>query len=86
MPIKKVKTEFDKLTAILKEEPIADECTAGELNRIREQFQDAIKSGDPAQLLREKKIEQQLLLLEENNPVISKAIKDVINALSGMGI
>jgi len=86
MPIRKVKNEFDKLTAILETEPIADECTAGELTRIRDQFQDAIRSGDPAQLLKEKKIEQQLLLLEENNPVISKAIKDVINALSGMGI
>jgi len=86
MPIRKVKTEFEKLTAILNDEPIADECTSAELNRIKEQFQDAIRSGDPAQRLKEKKIEQQLLLLEENNPVIGKAIKDVINALSGMGI
>ena len=86
MPIRKVQSEFEKLTAILEKEPIADECTAGELNRIRDQLQEAIKSGDPAQRIREKKIAQQLLLIEESNPVISKVIKDIINALSGMGI
>jgi hypothetical protein len=86
MPIAKVKSEFEKLTAILEKEPIADECTAGELKRVHDQLQDAIKSGDPAQLIREKKITQQLLLIEETNPVVSKVIKDILNALSGMGI
>ena len=86
MPIRKVKSEFKKLTSILEKEPIADECTAGELKRVHDQLQQAISSGDPAQLIREKKITQQLLLLEEHNPAFSKVIRDVLNALSGMGI
>ena len=86
MPIKKVKSEFKKLTEILDEDPIADKCTAGELKLVHDQLQEAIKSGDPAQLIRDKKLMQQLLVFEETNPVIGKAIKDLVNALSGMGI
>ena len=86
MPIKKVKSEFKKLSAILDEELIADECTAGELKQIHDQLQEAIKSGDPAQLIRDKKIAQQLVLFEEANPVVGKMIKDLMTALSGMGI
>ena len=86
MPIEKVKSEFAKLSDILAEEPIADECTAGELKKVHDQLQEAIKSGDPAQRIRDKKLAEQLLIFEETNPVIGKAIKDLINALSGMGI
>ena len=86
MPIKKVKSEFKKLSAILDEDLIADECTAGELKQIHDQLQEAIKSGDPAQLIRDKKIAQQLVLFEETNPIVGKMIKDLITALSGMGI
>ncbi|MCW8994642.1 MAG: DUF4404 family protein [Psychromonas sp.] len=86
MPIKKVKSEFEKLSAILAEDLIADECTAGELKQVHDQLQEAIKSGDPAQLLSDKKFSEQLLVIEETNPVIGKVIKDLINALSGMGI
>lgn len=86
MPIEKVKSEFEKLTEILDENPIADECTAGELKKVHDQLQEAIKSRDPAQLIREKKLAEQLLVFEETNPVIGKVVKDIINALSGMGI
>lgn len=86
MPIKKVKSEFKKLTDILNEEPIADECTASELKQVHDQLQEAIKSHNPAQVIREKKIAEQLVLFEEANPAIGKVIKDLINALSGMGI
>lgn len=86
MPIKKVKSEFEKLSAILAEDLIADECTAGELKQVHDQLQEAIKSGDPAQLIRDKKLAQQLVIFEETNPIVGKAIKDLINALSGMGI
>lgn len=86
MPIEKVKSEFKKLTDILDSDPIADECTAGELQRVHDQLQDAITSRDPAQLIRDKKITEQLLMLEESNPVVGKVIKDIMNALSGMGI
>ena len=86
MPIEKVKSEFKKLSDILDEDPIADKCTAGELKQVHDQLQEAIKSGDPAQLIRDKKLMQQLLVFEETNPVIGKVIKDLINALSGMGI
>ena len=86
MPIEKVKSEVKKLTEILEKEPIADECTADELKHVHDQLQEAIKSGDPAQNIRDKKIAEQLLLFEETNPVIGKVIKDLINALSGMGI
>lgn len=86
MAIEKVKSEFEKLSAILAEDLIADECTAGELKQVHDQLQDAIKSRDPAQLIRDKKIAQQLLVFEESNPVIGKVIKDLISALSGMGI
>jgi non-homologous end joining protein Ku len=86
MPIEKVKSEFEKLSEILSEDLIADECTAGELKQVHDQFQEAIKSGDPAQLIREKKLAEQLLEIEESNPVVGKVIKDLINALSGMGI
>ncbi|WP_372881507.1 DUF4404 family protein [Psychromonas sp.] len=86
MAIKKVKSEFEKLSAILDEDLIADECTAGELKQVHDQLQEAIKSGDPAQLIRDKKIAQQLVVFEETNPVVGKVIKDLINALSGMGI
>lgn len=86
MPIKKAKSEFAKLSAILEDDLIADECTAGELKKIHDQFQEAIKSRDPAQLIRDKKISQQLLVIEETNPIIGKIIKDIMHALSGMGI
>lgn len=86
MPISKVKSEIDKLSTILDKEIIADECTAGELRQVHDQLQEAIKSRDPAQLIRDKKLAQQLLVFEESNPVIGKAIKDLMTALSGMGI
>ena len=86
MPIEKVKSEFEKLSAILAEDLIADECTAGELKQVHDQLQEAIKSRDPAQLIRDKKLAQQLLIFEESNPIVGKVIKDLINALSGMGI
>jgi len=86
MAISKVKSEFEKFSAILDEDLIADECTAGELRQVHDQLQDAIKSGDPAQLIRDKKIAQQLVVFEETNPIVGKVIKDLINALSGMGI
>jgi non-homologous end joining protein Ku len=86
MPIEKVKSEFEKLSAILAEDLIADECTAGELKQVHDQLQEAIKSGDPAQVIQDKKLAEQLLVLEESNPVVGKIIKDLINALSGMGI
>ena len=86
MPIEKVKSEFKKLSEILSEDLIADECTADELKQVHDQLQEAIKSRDPAQLISDKKLTEQLLALEESNPVIGKVIKDLINALSGMGI
>ncbi|MGB5446227.1 MAG: DUF4404 family protein [Psychromonas sp.] len=86
MAIKKVKSEFEKLSAILDDDLIADECTAGELRQVHDQLQEAIKSGDPAQLIRDKKIAEQLVVFEETNPIVGKVIKDLINALSGMGI
>ena len=46
-------------------------------------FQEAILSRDPAQLIRDKKLTQQLLVFEESNPVVGKAIKDFMTALSG---
>lgn len=86
MAIEKVRSEFNKLSAILADDLIADECTAGELKKVHDQLQEAIKSRDPAQLIRNKKLAQQLLIFEESNPIVGKAIKDLINALSGMGI
>jgi len=86
MPIKQVQSEFEKLSAILANDLVADECTAGELQKVHDQLQQAIISGDPAQLIRDNKITQQLVALEETNPVVGKAIKDLMNALSGMGI
>jgi len=86
MPITKVKTEFQKLSDILNNDIIADECTAGELKLVHDQFQDAILSRDPAQLIRDKKLSQQLLVFEEAHPAVGKAIKDLMSALSGMGI
>ena len=86
MPITKVKSEFAKLSDILNNDVIADECTAGELQKVHDQLQEAILSRDPAQLIRDKKLNQQLLVFEESNPIVGKVIKDLINALSGMGI
>jgi len=86
MPITKVKSEAQKLSDILKNNVIADECTAGELKTVHDQLQEEILSRDPAQLIRDKKLTQQLLVFEESNPVVGKAIKDLITALSGMGI
>ena len=86
MPIKKVQSEFEKLSDILADGVVADECTAGELQKVHDQLQEAILSRDPAQLIREKKIAEQLVIFEETNPVIGKVVKDLINALSGMGI
>ena len=86
MPIKKVQSEFEKLSDILANGVVADECTAGELQKVHDELQDAIRSGDPAQIIRDKKITQQLVMFEETNPVVGKVIKDLMNALSGMGI
>lgn len=86
MPIKKVQSEFEKLSDILAGGVVADECTAGELQKVHDQLQQAIASGDPAQLIRDNKITQQLVAFEETNPVVGKVVKDLINALSGMGI
>lgn len=86
MPIKKVQSEFDKLSDILADGVVADECTAGELKKVHDELQLAIASRDPAQLIREKKIAQQLLVFEETNPVVGKVVKDLMAALSGMGI
>jgi len=86
MPIKKVQSEFEKLSDMLSKGVVADECTAGELQQVHDQLQQAIKSGDPAQIIRDKKITQQLLMFEETNPVIGKVVKDLVSALSGMGI
>lgn len=86
MAINKVKSEFEKLSAILANDLIADECTAGELKLVHDQLQEAIMAGDPAQLIRDKKIQQQLVLFEESNPIVGKVVKDLLTALSGMGI
>ena len=86
MPIRKVQSEFDKLSEILADGVVADECTAGELQKVHDQLQEAIRSRDPAQLIRDKKLAQQLVVFEETNPIIGKVVKDLINALSGMGI
>ncbi|WP_354623346.1 DUF4404 family protein [Psychromonas sp. MME2] len=86
MAINKVKSEFEKLSAILDEGLIADECTAGELKQVHDQLQKAIAARDPAQHIRDKKIAQQLVLFEESNPIVGKVVKDLLNALSGMGI
>jgi len=86
MPITKVKSEVEKLSELLDKDIIADECTAGELRKVHDQLQEAIKSRDPAQLIRDKKLAQQLVIFEESNPIVGKAIKDLITALSGMGI
>tara|TARA_R110001583_G_scaffold6618_2_gene33559 strand:+ start:32479 stop:32739 length:261 start_codon:yes stop_codon:yes gene_type:complete len=86
MPITKVKSEFKKLSDILDNDLIADECTAGDLKLVHDQFQEAILSRDPAKLIRDKKLTEQLLVFEESNPVVGKAIKDIMAALSGMGI
>ena len=86
MPIKKVQTEFGKLSDILATGVVADECTAGELQKVHDELQDAIRSGDPAKSIRDKKITQQLVMFEETNPVVGKVVKDLLNALSGMGI
>ncbi|MCP5078318.1 MAG: DUF4404 family protein [Psychromonas sp.] len=86
MPITKVKSEFQKLSDILNNDLIADECTAGELQLVHDQLQEAILSRDPAQQIRDKKLTQQLLVFEESNPIIGKVIKDLMSALSGMGI
>lgn len=86
MPITKVKSEFKKLSDILNNDIIADECTAGELRLVHDQLQEAILSRDPAQLIRDKKLTQQLVVFEESNPIVGKAIKDFMSALSGMGI
>jgi non-homologous end joining protein Ku len=86
MPIKKVQSEFEKLSEILANGVVADECTAGELQKVHDQLQLAIMSGDPAQLIRDKKIAQQLVEFEETNPVVGKVVKDLMNALSSMGI
>lgn len=86
MPITKVKSEFKKLSDILNNDLIADECTAGELQAVHDQLQEAILSRDPAQLIRDKGLTQQLLVFEESNPIVGKAIKDLMSALSGMGI
>jgi non-homologous end joining protein Ku len=86
MPIKKVQSEFEKLTDILANGVIADECTAGELKTVHDQLQQAILSRDPAKLIQDKKITEQLVEFEETNPIAGKFVKDLINALSGMGI
>ena len=86
MPIKKVQSEFEKLSDLLAEGVVADECTAGELQKVHDELQNAIRSGDPAKSIRDKKITQQLVMFEETNPVVGKVIKDLMNALSGMGI
>ncbi|PKF61229.1 DUF4404 domain-containing protein [Psychromonas sp. psych-6C06] len=86
MPINKVKSEVKNLSDILDNDLIADECTAGELKTVHDQLQEAILSRDPAQLIRDKKITEQLLMLEESHPVVGKTIKDLMSALSGMGI
>lgn len=86
MSITKVKSEFSKLSDILADGVIADECTAGELQKVHDELQHAIRSGNPSELIREKKITQQLIAFEEINPVVGKVVTDLINALSGMGI
>jgi len=86
MPIKKVQSEFEKLSDMLADGVVADECTAGELQKVHDQLQEAILSRDPAQLIRDKKIAEQLVVFEESNPVFGKVVKDLITALSGMGI
>ncbi len=86
MPITKVKSEFKKLSDILNNDVIADECTAGQLQLVHDQLQEAILSRDPAQLIRDKKLTQQLLVFEESNPIVGKVVKDIMSALSGMGI
>ena len=86
MPIKKVQSEFEKLSDLLAEGVVADECTAGELQKVHDELQNAIRSGDPAKTIRDKKITEQLVMFEETNPVVGKVVKDLMNALSGMGI
>ena len=86
MPIKKVQSEFEKLSDILADGVVADECTAGELQKVHDELQNAIRSGDPAKIIRDKKITEQLVMFEEANPVVGKVVKDLMNALSGMGI
>ena len=86
MALTKVQSEFEKLSEILANGVIADECTAGELQKVHDELQQAICSRDPAKLIRDKKIAQQLVMFEESNPVMGKVVKDLMNALSGMGI
>ncbi|HIP76289.1 MAG TPA: DUF4404 family protein [Psychromonas hadalis] len=86
MPIEKVKLELEKLTGVLSEDLIADECTASELKIVHDQFQNAILSADPSIMIKDEKLIDQLAFFEETHPVVGKAIKDFLNALSSMGI
>jgi len=86
MPITKVQSEFQKLSDLLADGVVADECTAGELQQVHDQLQQAIISGDPEKLIKDNGITQQLVELEEINPNVTKVVKDLLNALSGMGI
>jgi hypothetical protein len=86
MPIEKVKAELEKLTGILSEDLIADECTASELKVVHDQFQNAILSANPSLIIKDEKLIDQLALFEETHPAIGKAIRDFLNALSSMGI
>ncbi|MCK5817763.1 MAG: DUF4404 family protein [Psychromonas sp.] len=86
MPIKKAKTHIEKLNNILREDLIADECTAKDLQLVHNQLQEAILSGDPSGRIKDQKLVQQLLLFEESHPAVGKVIRDLLNALSGMGI
>jgi hypothetical protein len=86
MPIEKVKSELGKLTDVLSEDLIADECSAQELKIVHDQFQNAILSADPSMIIKDEKLIDQLAFFEETHPAIGKAIKDFLNALSSMGV
>ena len=53
MPITKVQSEFQKLSDLLADGVVADECTAGELQQVHDQLQQAIISGDPEKLIKD---------------------------------
>lgn len=87
MPRERIQAEVQQLKSEVEQNPMLSEEQRGELGALAERLE-VMMSGEndhPEQDLLDK-LEQQVLLYEEEHPVVARVMDNVINLLHSIGI
>lgn len=87
MPRERIQAEVEQLKAEIEQNPMLSDTQRGELGSLTERLE-LMMSGEadhPEQELLAK-LEQQVLLYEEEHPVVARVMDNVLNLLHSIGI